>query len=118
MQLSKVLIEAIDRICEDSIRHPCIPDNGIFVTDEARTSEDDHIADIAAFIAYMCVENSDIQNDLEVIVKELLREIWRVNKLCRLLREELAQIQGHLLNLDKRMFTLEQKRGKIKSSYD
>ena len=79
MQLSKVLIEAIDRICEDSIRHPCIPDNGIFVTDEARTSEDDHIADIAAFIAYMCAENSDIQNDLEVIVKELLKEIIAIS---------------------------------------
>ena len=51
MRPAKEAKEFIERICEDSVNKPPVFDNGIFVTDEARITEDDRIAEIATLTA-------------------------------------------------------------------
>ena len=94
MNLSKDVIEDIDRICEDSVNHPVV----------AEESDDDRIAGIAQFIARE-VTNDECDPMLDVL---MAHQKWIENIVKTL---KLWDVEGHFKNLDKRVIGLEQKRG-------
>jgi hypothetical protein len=109
--LSKEAIEFIDRICE----HEVVIDNGIFITDEVRIAEDDHIAEIASFIASKVLDNTYMEINLDQD-KEMLETVGRTLgshfHIIQMLNWEVEQRRRQMLNLEKRIFALEEKQPK------
>jgi len=80
------------------------------------------VSSMLAFFEHKLVNTLEWKIDL--VGRELYFEIMRMNKLCRLIRrldvsltEELLQCKGHLLNLDKRVYPLEEKLPEKKNKY-
>ena len=110
--MNKELVELIDRICEDSINNPPVFDNGIFVTDDARIAENTHIAEIASFISEAVIDGKDIEEKLEALGKSGIKAFRLIVLLCRIIRklkEELEQRQNQMVNLERRLYALEEK---------
>ena len=111
-QLTKEAKEFIDRICEHDA--PVI-DNGIFVTDEARIKEDTHIAEIAALVSQTVIGNEYMGDNLDYI-KDSLSTLSRIVsthfRIVRILNWEIEQRRRQMLNLEARLFTLEERLGK------
>jgi len=55
-----------------------------------------------------------LEEKVEVLGRELMREVRRLTRLVRVLARQLEQYDGHFLNLDKRTFNLEEKQGSAK----
>ena len=96
----KEAIEYIDRICEDSVNHPAEFDTWPFKTEEERMKEDDKIAGIAQFIM-RCGAKDGVDLLLEVVSghQKMLESITWI----------LKQMQGHIVNLEKRVYALEER---------
>ena len=100
MTLSKDTTEFIDRICEDSVNHPAEFDNWPFKTFEERQKENNEIARVASFIMGTYV-GEDVDPILEVVSghQKMLESVTWI----------LKQMQRHLLNIDKRLYALEER---------
>ena len=48
------------------------------------------------------------EEKIEVLGKVAMKENYRLNRLCHILVRELGNIQGHLVNIDKRVYALEE----------
>ena len=101
MTLSKDTIEFIDRICEDSVNHPVEVGEWL--------AEGDNIAAIAQFIARE-VTNDECGPMLDILMAHQ-QMLERTIRLLKELLDEVVNLKGHNVNLDKRVIDLEQKRG-------
>ena len=108
-KLSKDTIEFIDTICEWP---PVEFDIWPFATFEERQKENRNVAEISQFISTRVIEDTDLE-----YITELLQRITSINfKMIRELITEVTERRRQQLNLESRIFTLEQK--KRVSSFD
>ena len=118
MRLTKEATEFIERICEDSVNNPPVFDNGIFVTDAARITEDDRIAEIATLTAECVIDKlniEDILDQLQGMIETLSRIVSIHFHILEMLNWEVEQRRRQMLNLERRVFELDKKApGKIK----
>lgn len=96
MNLSKDTIEFIDQICEDSVNHPVEESEG-----------DDSIAGIAQFIARE-VTNDECDPMLDILMAHQ-QMLERTIRLLKELLDEVVNLKGHNVNLDKRVYAPEEK---------
>ena len=115
MRLTKEAKEFIDRICEDSVNTPPVFDNGIFVTDDARLAEDDRIAEIANLTAECVIDKLNVEDILDQLqgkqgmIETLSRIVSILFHILEMLNWEVEQRRRQMLNLERRLFALEEK---------
>ena len=112
MRLTKEAEEFIDRICEDSVNNPPVFDNGIFVTDDARIAEDDRIAEIATLTAECVTDKLNIEgilDQLQGMIETLSRIVSIHFHILEMLNWEVEQRRRQMLNLERRVFKLDEK---------
>ena len=113
--MNKDLVELIDRICEDSVNNPPVFDNGIFVTDDARIAEDDRIAEIAALTAECVTDKLNIEGILDQLqgkqgmIETLSRIVSILFHILEMLNWEVEQRRRQMLNLERRLFELDER---------
>jgi hypothetical protein len=113
LKQAKEAIEYIDTICEWP---PAEFDTWPFETPEERMRENNKIAEIATMQARWSIEE-EVNPILDALVAHQ-KMLERATKILKMVNKELEQIQGHLTNLDKRVYPLEeQSPRKRKSKY-
>ena len=108
-RLPKELKESIDLMCEHEAP---VVDYGIFVNKESRTAEDDHIAEIATFIAQVVIDREYTGDSLERVgnsIATLSKMISQQFNIIRVLNWEIEQRRRQMLNLERRLHDLEKK---------
>jgi len=50
---------------------------------------------------------ADMEEKVDLLGEELEKEVWRLVKVIRILKKQLALYDGHFTNLDKRVLQLE-----------